>query len=97
LSPVAGVDVVESDVAEAEVAEAEVGAVADGAADVDAADAGVAAGTADDVAGAACFLPNGSHDAKLLDFFTGAGAGGACALCCAALCGDTSPAWQPTP
>ncbi|MFZ1205765.1 MAG: hypothetical protein WA369_09065 [Candidatus Acidiferrales bacterium] len=58
-------------------------------------------GVEGDVAGAVfaadagCFFTNGSHDVKLLDFFMGAG--GACALCCAALCGATKPAWQPTP
>ncbi|HEX4001267.1 MAG TPA: hypothetical protein VHX36_01370 [Candidatus Acidoferrales bacterium] len=60
---------------------------------VDGVDEGVAGAAFD--AAAACFLVNGSHDVKLLDFFVGAG--GACALCCAALCGDTKPAWQPTP
>jgi hypothetical protein len=46
-------------------------------------------------ADAGCFFTNGIHDVKLLDFFVGAG--GACVLCCAALCGAIRPAWQPTP
>jgi hypothetical protein len=61
-------------------------------------------GVEGDVAGAAfaadagCFFTNGSHEVKLLDFFVDVfTVGGVCALCCAALCGATKPAWQPTP
>ncbi|HEX4074726.1 MAG TPA: hypothetical protein VHX49_04950 [Candidatus Acidoferrales bacterium] len=48
-------------------------------------------------AAAGCFLVNGSHDVKLLDFVDVFTVGGDAWALCAALWGATRPAWQPTP